>query len=267
MQGHFLLINGSREPYWLQVLQDALTSLGVLHIGASADAIQHLLKDEYDSIIVDATAVDDAPALVTSIRARRPSARVVVVTASPTWRRAREAFQAGAVDYIPKSMNSEDLRSVFASFLVRNENSPPLPNQWRGPTMTTVTILFADNDPSFLKVRKEFLEQEGYEVLTATTSAEARRILNEKHVDLALLDIRLENDNDEKDLSGLMLAQEVARSAPKILLTGFPSYEYVREALRPALDGLPAAVGFIAKQEGWEAMSQAIRSALFTRGN
>lgn len=33
--------------------------------------------------------------------------------------------------------------------------------------MPKVTILFADNDPDFLKTRSEFLEQEGYLVVTA----------------------------------------------------------------------------------------------------
>jgi predicted nucleotide-binding protein len=130
--------------------------------------------------------------------------------------------------------------------------------------MAKATILFADNDPDFLKTRAEFLEQQGYLVVPATSVTEARRKLEIGGIDLAILDIRLESDDDEKDISGLVLAKEVARSVPKIILTGFPSYEYVREALRPQLNGLPATVDFVAKQEGPETMLAAVRRALKT---
>jgi CheY-like chemotaxis protein len=128
--------------------------------------------------------------------------------------------------------------------------------------MAKATILFADNDPDFLKTRAEFLEQEGYLVVPATSVTEAQRKLEIGGIGLAIIDIRLENDDDEKDTSGLVLARDVARSVPKIILTGFPSYQYVREALQPQLDGLPAAVDFVAKQEGPEALLRAIKSTL-----
>lgn len=123
-------------------------------------------------------------------------------------------------------------------------------------------ILFADNDSDCLRTRSEFLEQEEYRVIPALNPTEARRVLERGGIDLAILDIRLEDDDDEKDISGLILAKEVARSVPKIILTGFPSHEYVREALRPQLEGLPAAVDFVAKQDGPEALLRAIRKAL-----
>jgi len=128
--------------------------------------------------------------------------------------------------------------------------------------MAKATILFADNDPDFLKTRAEFLEQEGYLVIPAASPTEARRKLEVGGIDLAIVDIRLENDDDEKDINGLILTKEVGRSVPKIILTGFPSYEYVREALGPQLNGLPAAVDFIAKQEGPEALLRVIGKAL-----
>ncbi|MGQ9601043.1 MAG: TRADD-N-associated membrane domain-containing protein [Anaerolineae bacterium] len=128
--------------------------------------------------------------------------------------------------------------------------------------MAKATILFADNDSDFLKTRSEFLEQEGYLVIPAADPTEARRKLEVGRIDLVIVDIRLVNDDDEKDTSGLTLAKEVARTVPKIILTGFPSYEYVRDALRPQLDGLPAAVDFVAKQEGPEALLRTVRKAL-----
>ncbi|MFP5262400.1 MAG: TRADD-N-associated membrane domain-containing protein [Blastocatellia bacterium] len=123
-------------------------------------------------------------------------------------------------------------------------------------------ILLADNDPKFLKERKEFLEGEGYQVYPAGTVAEARRLLEQGRVDLAVLDLRLENDNDERDLSGLTLARTVSPSIPKIIMTGFPTYQAVRDALGASADGLPPVVEFIAKKEGTETFLHAVRNAL-----
>jgi len=128
--------------------------------------------------------------------------------------------------------------------------------------MPRATILFADNDPDFLRTRSEFLEREGYRVIQAANPYEARRKLEGGRIDLAILDIRLEDDNDENDTSGLVLAREVARTVPKIILTGFPNTWAVRDALRLQPDGLPAAVDFIVKEEGPEALLQAVRNAL-----
>jgi DNA-binding NarL/FixJ family response regulator len=130
----------------------------------------------------------------------------------------------------------------------------------------TVNILFADNDPDFLNTRAEFLENAGYRVLKALTLADAERLPQEAYVHLAILDVSMENDDDEKDISGLALAKNPAyRAIPKIILTCFPSYEYVREALKPQLEGLPPAVDFVAKQEGPEVLLRAIRKALESR--
>jgi CheY-like chemotaxis protein len=123
-------------------------------------------------------------------------------------------------------------------------------------------VLFADNDPDFLDTRAEFLEQAGYRVRKAYTLEQARQLLETAHIHLAILDIRMENDDDEKDISGLTLARDPAfRPVPKIILTGFPTYEAVRQALGPALDGLPPAVDFLAKQEGPEVLIQAVERA------
>lgn len=128
--------------------------------------------------------------------------------------------------------------------------------------MSRKVILFVDNDVSFLKARKELLEKEGYQVIPATTPTEAREIFEHKPVDLAILDIRLIDDGNKDDISGLELAKEVDRSIPKIILTGFPTWEAVKEALGSNLDGVSLAVDFIAKEEGYKALLRTIEWVL-----
>ena len=128
--------------------------------------------------------------------------------------------------------------------------------------MSKATILLADNDDEFRATRCEALEQEGYKVVPARNPEEAKDILNRGGIDVAVIDVRLINDNDEKDLSGLNLAKRVAPSIPKIILTKFPTVEAVREALAPQLEGLPPAIDFVAKQEGPQVLLTAIRKVL-----
>jgi CheY-like chemotaxis protein len=132
--------------------------------------------------------------------------------------------------------------------------------------MSKLKILFADNSIDFVNVRKEFLEKEGYDVTVATNPTDARKVLEHDKIDVAILDIRLSRDHDEKDISGLILAKEVARHIPKILLTGYPTVKIAIQALAPNLEGLPVAVKFLTKQQqehdGPEALIEAIREAL-----
>lgn len=127
--------------------------------------------------------------------------------------------------------------------------------------MSPGRILFADNDQNFLRVRSEFLRQD-YEVIEAYSLEEAKKQLQEQWIHLAILDIRILNDDDERDVSGLILAKnENLRTIPKIMLTGFPSYAYVREVMRFDQHGIPAAIDFLSKQEGPEAMLQTVKAA------
>jgi DNA-binding response OmpR family regulator len=123
-------------------------------------------------------------------------------------------------------------------------------------------ILVIDNDKAFLDTRAEFLEKAGYKVLRAYTLEQAHALLTSAHVHLAILDIRMVDDDDEKDVSGLVLAKGIAPTMPVIILTGFPTVAAAREALRPQLTGLPTAVDFISKEQGPEVMIQAVEEAL-----
>jgi len=124
------------------------------------------------------------------------------------------------------------------------------------------TILLADNDETFLQNAREFIESRGYQVICATTSAAAKDILENVPIALAILDYRLDNDDDERDKSGLKLAQETMNlNVPKIILTRFDKYEYAVESLRPGKEGT-VAIDFVVKQDGLEKLLDAVERTL-----
>lgn len=133
--------------------------------------------------------------------------------------------------------------------------------------MSKSVILIADNDHVSLKILKKFFRKEGFSTVTATDVASARRLLQKGTVNLAILDIRLNKDGDERDMSGLLLAKAMSPKLPKIIYTKFPTYKYVREAFLPDTKGLPPATDFVAKQEGLPLLLSAVKDALKTVDN
>lgn len=108
----FLLIGYRPEEQWPAFLQTAVNSLGKLHTAQSEDEATKMLSlHKYNLVIVDAGGVDDAALLVSRLRKQQVRPPILVVTASPTWQSARAVLKAGAVDYVGRSFDKDELRS------------------------------------------------------------------------------------------------------------------------------------------------------------
>jgi hypothetical protein len=79
-------------------------------------------------------------------------------------------------------------------------------------------ILLVDDEAWYRDAVQLRLEQEGYEVLVADNAADARRKLGTPELDLAILDLRL-NDDDPQDFDGLEIAAAAAPGVPKLVMT------------------------------------------------
>ena len=89
------------------------------------------------------------------------------------------------------------------------------------PAILPKLVLLADNDLDFLDSFAELLDgTRRYRVLKARSPDEARSII-EFYPDLAavLLDIRLTNDSDVRDTSGLDVAECIPGSIPYLFLS------------------------------------------------
>ncbi len=120
-------------------------------------------------------------------------------------------------------------------------------------------ILLMDNAGDFLDTQSRLLEKAGYQVLRAGNLQEAKDLLLNRHVHLGILDIRMLNDDDPRDITGLLLAQKEEYSLlPKIILTGHPKIDSVREALRSIAGGPSPAVDYVDKADGPKPLDAAI---------
>lgn len=116
---HFLLVGEATQTPWSLSLLEALAPLGDLQLVTKVEAAQVLSRDRYDVVIVDAGAISDIRDLVDRLRRQKPNVRIVVASASPTWRQSREVLLAGAVDYIHKSLDQRKLRARIQGVLDR----------------------------------------------------------------------------------------------------------------------------------------------------
>lgn len=83
-------------------------------------------------------------------------------------------------------------------------------------------ILVVDDEPNIRLLYSEELSEEGYEVVTAGTTAEAIEKLQEAEFSLAVLDIKLKNE------SGIDLLQKLVKERhemPVILCSAFSCYK------------------------------------------
>ena len=119
-------------------------------------------------------------------------------------------------------------------------------------------ILVVDNSSHVRQSLDMLLTAQGYQVFVADNPVEARRLLRKGRVHLAVVDIRLEDDDDLQDVSGLELAASLDPLVTRIVITGYDSHENMRSALRPILpDNIPAN-DYILKRDGPAVLLEAV---------
>lgn len=131
--------------------------------------------------------------------------------------------------------------------------------------MSKPTVLLADNQHEYRRSLYLFLELEDYVVHEADSLSKATEILGKERLDLVLADLRLGDEEDDRDFSGLAVAKAAAaKGIPCIMITGYPTVEAVRLALRSR--GAEAwAEDLVPKGHGPEPILDAIRVVLGSR--
>jgi two-component system response regulator ResD len=123
-------------------------------------------------------------------------------------------------------------------------------------------LLLADNSAEYRRSVRGFLELEEFIVDEAGTLEDALGMLETQQFDLVLADLRMRDDTDADDMSGLAIAKFASESGiPCIIVTAFPSVELARKALR-ARGAEPLAQDLITKATGPHALIDAISLTL-----
>jgi DNA-binding NtrC family response regulator len=91
------------------------------------------------------------------------------------------------------------------------------------------TILVVDDETQISDLLRDFLTQEGYQVLTAANGVEAISLGKENRLDLALLDLKMPG------MDGIEVFQKlrkVKKDIGVIILTGYGTLKTAKQAMR-----------------------------------
>jgi predicted Ser/Thr protein kinase len=126
------------------------------------------------------------------------------------------------------------------------------------PEKSRPRILIAENDPKARVSYQTLLMYWDYEpVLAMGTGAklldDAKRQALEKRCALALIDLRLTDDYDEQDTSGLTLAEEINDAVHSIILSGADNSNFLRTLLKRDKD-----IAFISKNDNRDAIKETL---------
>jgi DNA-binding response OmpR family regulator len=81
-------------------------------------------------------------------------------------------------------------------------------------------VLIVDDDAHILQLYKMELEEEGYEVLTASTGKEAMEVFEKENPDLVTLDILM------PDIDGITLLRKMKELKPRMPIIMSTAYDY-----------------------------------------
>jgi|ERR1043165_1373827 CheY-like chemotaxis protein len=136
---------------------------------------------------------------------------VIFVTGGDPAKYKARALAAGAVGFMHKPFQTEDLLSTIGKVLASQKTTAPL-NQPKNKR-----ILLVDDEGDWRFVASTCLQDAGYEVLTAQGIAEARVRLEGAKLDAIVLDLNL---GGESGLSLMELVKQQRPGVPVIIYTG-----------------------------------------------
>ena len=100
------------EPALVELVSDVVRAMDCRIVTASniADAKKLLAAQDVELLVTDVHLPDgDGTTLLPALRRRHPTASAIVITGSPSIDNAVTALRHGAVDFIPKPFNNDQL--------------------------------------------------------------------------------------------------------------------------------------------------------------
>src|SRR5438874_5094274 len=116
------------------------------------------------------------------------------------------------------------------------------------------SILFVDDEPSLRLTLPAVLKQNGFDVNTAATVAEALNAINSQKFDALIADLNIGEPGD-----GFTVVSAMRRTQPEcvnFILTGYPAFESALQAIRSQVDD------YLVKPADINMLVESIRSKL-----
>jgi len=185
-------------------------------------AMETFGRDEIDIVILDVKLPDiDGLEVLESIKAKKPDCEVIVITGLGTQEIAIQSLRRGAIDYIEKPIEIDELTAALGRAQEKLSEREELTYKYR--------LLVIDDEEEIVKRLKKVLEKEGYEVVGAYNGKDGLNIIQNTKTDVLITDIKM------KDMDGIEVlerAKELYQDIEGIVITGFKEQDLAIRALR-----------------------------------
>ncbi|MGA2734451.1 MAG: response regulator [Syntrophobacteraceae bacterium] len=185
-------------------------------------ALQIVAEQPIDILVVDVNLPDMNGIKVLELtKARRPGCEAVVITGYGNQEIAIEALRTGAIDYIEKPVDPEELRAALGRAQERLIDRESL--------SYVNTLLVIDDEELVVKTLKEFLRKEGYEVFGALSGRAGLEIIEHHKVDVLITDVNMAGMDG---IEVLQRAKHLYQDIEGILVTGHKDEQFAIRAVR-----------------------------------
>ncbi len=218
---------------------------GIQRVETRSDALERVRDDQPMVVLVDHDMAGDSGVdLLKQIRATAPTCETILVTEGGEVEVAIEVLRAGALDYLKRPVDPEQLRVALGRARERRPH--------RGSMLPPTVLVVDDHEPTRRRLVR-VLQKEGYEVLSAPDGEAGLRVFGEHRVDLILADLRM----PRVDGLGLLAATKGQGADVEVIVTtGYGDEDSVVSALRSG------AINFLRKPVEIEQMLLSIQKAL-----
>lgn len=206
-----------------------------------------IFKKELPEIVITDLKMPDIDGLevMHTVRRTSPNAQVILVTAFGETDTAISALHEGALDYLKKPLDIDQLSLALGRAkekIAEYKKTPFFPN-----------LLLAEDEVVTRERITRVLEKEGWKVFAVADGKEAIDVFQQTKIDIALLDIKM----PQKDgLEALHEMRSMTHDFEAIILTGYGNESSAIQAMH---DG---AINFLRKPIDLDQMILAVEKAL-----
>jgi len=185
-------------------------------------ALERLSRDKVDILILDVRLPGmDGLEVLDKAKEINSDCEVIVVTGFGTREIAVQSLRKGAIDYIEKPLEMDDL---FAALGRAQEKLAE-----REELSYENTLLVIDDEEVIVKRLKKFLEKEGYVVFAAYNGKEGLSVIENNKIDVIITDIKM---GDMDGIEVIKRAKHLYRDIEGIVVTGHKDQELTIRSLR-----------------------------------
>jgi DNA-binding NtrC family response regulator len=210
------------------------------------EGVEQFRKEKPEIVVTDLKMPGmDGLEVMHTVRHESKTTQIIVVTAFGETDTAITALREGALDYLKKPIDLDELTVALGRAKER------LASYKQGESFPT--LLLADDEEKIRERLARVLEKEGWRVIPVPNGEEAVKTFKEMKIDIAMMDIKM----PKKDgLQALHEMRAMSDDFEAIILTGYGDESSAIQALR---DG---AINFLKKPIDLDQMILAVQKAV-----